>query len=81
MSFLIFEIHFFLAKKEILIYRKIISWISILLSLGVTILRYVELRYISEISVEVRDPKISDGVNKYVSYSIKGIDRTGSFEV
>jgi len=31
--------------------------------------------------VEVRDPKVNDSVTKYVSYSIKGIDRSGSFEV
>ncbi|CAD8163391.1 unnamed protein product [Paramecium octaurelia] len=34
-----------------------------------------------EISVEVSDPKVQSGLNKYTTYSVRGMDKNGQFDV
>jgi sorting nexin-1/2 len=34
-----------------------------------------------EVVVEVSDPKVVDGISKYILYKVKGVDRHGDFDV
>ncbi|KAM3139233.1 hypothetical protein pb186bvf_008643 [Paramecium bursaria] len=34
-----------------------------------------------QITVEVSDPKVKDGMQKYTTYSVRGMDRSGQFDV
>lgn len=45
--------------------------------------RVTNLRYslrIIQITIEVTDPRIKDGINKYILYTVRGIDKNGQFD-